>query len=238
MSPRSDRPDLKPRHVKITRGFMPQAEGSCLVEFGNTKVICTASVEDRVPPFLDPSRSGWITAEYFMLPRSTESRTPRRRARGPKGRTHEIERLIGRSLRQAVSLKDIKGHTIYLDCDVIGADGGTRTASITGAWVALKDAIHWLKRENKIKKMPDITQIAALSVGIVDGEVRVDLDYIEDSNADVDLNVVMNDRGEFIEVQGTGERTGFTREQLDKMLDSAGEAMQILFARQKEAATA
>ena len=230
---RSGREALQTREVTLEPGFMPQAEGSCLVSFGETKVICTASIDDKTPHFMDPSDGGWITAEYNMLPRSTHTRTDRRRNRGPKGRTHEIERLIGRSLRQAVDMKKIGAHTITIDCDVMGADGGTRTASITGAWIALAQAIEHLRRRRKIKA--EMIPVAAVSVGLVGGQVYVDLNYVEDSQAEVDLNVVMRADGQLIEVQGTGERGGFSREQLDQMLDAATSAIETLYEKQKAA---
>ena len=210
------------RQVKITRDFTCHAEGSVLVEFGNTKVICTASVEQGVPRFLRGSGLGWVTAEYGMLPRSTNSRMGREASRGKQsGRTQEIQRLIGRSLRAAVDLKKLGEHTINIDCDVIQADGGTRTASITGACVALVDAIRHLQRKKSITGDPLLTMIASVSVGIYKGEPVLDLDYAEDSNAETDMNVVMNSDGGFIEVQGTAEAAPFSAEELAAMLDLA-----------------
>lgn len=210
------------RQVKITRDFTCHAEGSVLVEFGNTKVICTASVEQGVPRFLRGSGQGWVTAEYGMLPRSTNSRMGREASRGKQsGRTQEIQRLIGRSLRAAVDLKKLGEHTINIDCDVIQADGGTRTASITGACVALVDAIRHLQRKKSITGDPLLTMIASVSVGIYKGEPVLDLDYAEDSNAETDMNVVMNSDGGFIEVQGTAEAAPFSAEELTAMLDLA-----------------
>jgi ribonuclease PH len=210
------------RQVKITRDFTCHAEGSVLVEFGNTKVICTASVEQGVPRFLRGSGQGWVTAEYGMLPRSTNSRMGREASRGKQsGRTQEIQRLIGRSLRAAVDLKKLGEHTINIDCDVIQADGGTRTASITGACVALVDAIRHLQRKKSITGDPLLTMIASVSVGIYKGEPVLDLDYAEDSNAETDMNVVMNSDGGFIEVQGTAEAAPFSAEELAAMLDLA-----------------
>jgi ribonuclease PH len=224
------------RDIAIDRNFTCHAEGSVLVSFGNTKVICTASIEEGVPRFLRGKNSGWITAEYGMLPRSTGSRMGREAARGKQGgRTLEIQRLIGRSLRAAVDLSLLGEHTITLDCDVIQADGGTRTASITGAFVALVDAINRLQRERKIKTDPLRDFVASVSVGVYQGEAVLDLDYIEDSKADTDLNVVMTEAGEFIEVQGTAEAAPFTRAQLDQMLDLAAAGITQLVACQRSA---
>ncbi len=207
------------RPVKITRDYTCHAEGSVLVEFGDTKVICTASVESGVPRFLRGKGQGWVTAEYGMLPRSTNSRMGREAARGKQGgRTQEIQRLIGRSLRAAVNLKKLGEHTINIDCDVIQADGGTRTASITGACVALVDAIRHLQRTKAINGDPLVSMIAAVSVGIYQDTVVLDLDYAEDSRAQTDMNVVMNDSGGFIEVQGTAEGAAFSQEELGEMM--------------------
>lgn len=222
------------RRIKLTPDYMPNAEGSCLVEFGNTKVICTATVEDKTPPFIPDGQGGWITAEYNMLPRATHTRTDRRRNRGPKGRTHEIERLIGRALRQAVELRKMGPYTITIDCDVIGADGGTRTASITGGYVALARALQWIEKNRKARNVETVP-VAAVSVGLVGDKVLVDLNYKEDSSAGVDLNVVMRADGKMIEVQGTGERGGFSREELDQMLDAATLVIENLFKLQREA---
>lgn len=207
------------RPVKITRDYTCHAEGSVLVEFGDTKVICTASVESGVPRFLRGKGQGWVTAEYGMLPRSTNSRMGREAARGKQGgRTQEIQRLIGRSLRAAVNLKKLGEHTINIDCDVIQADGGTRTASITGACVALVDAIRHLQRTKAINGDPLVSMIAAVSVGIYQDTAVLDLDYAEDSRAQTDMNVVMNDSGGFIEVQGTAEGAAFSQEELGEMM--------------------
>lgn len=207
------------RPVKITRDYTCHAEGSVLVEFGDTKVICTASVESGVPRFLRGKGQGWVTAEYGMLPRSTNSRMGREAARGKQGgRTQEIQRLIGRSLRAAVNLKKLGEHTINIDCDVIQADGGTRTASITGACVALVDAIRHLQRTKAINGDPLVSMIAAVSVGICQDTAVLDLDYAEDSRAQTDMNVVMNDSGGFIEVQGTAEGAAFSQEELGEMM--------------------
>ncbi len=224
------------RPMTITAGAAPQAEGSALIELGRTRVLCTATVEEQVPRFLQGKGTGWITAEYDMLPRATQTRTPR--ARGPagvKGRTHEIQRLIGRSLRAAVDLASIGPRTITIDCDCLVADGGTRTASITGGYVALALALKWMAKTGRMAAQPATLQVAAISVGLVDGEVRVDLDYDEDSRAEVDLNVVMTANRELIEVQGTGERSGFSRELLGRMLDGAEAATDRLFAAQRQA---
>lgn len=210
------------RDVSIERQFTCHAEGSVLVSFGNTRVICTASVEESVPRFLRGQNSGWITAEYGMLPRSTGSRMGREAARGKQGgRTLEIQRLIGRSLRAAVDLSLLGEHTITLDCDVIQADGGTRTASITGAFVALVDAINGLQRDKKIRTDPLRHFVASVSVGMYRGEPVLDLDYPEDSTAETDLNVVMTESGDFIEVQGTAEAAPFSRQELNAMLELA-----------------
>ena len=224
------------RKVTIQRQFTCHAEGSVLVEFGNTKVICTASVDTNVPPFLRGKGQGWVTAEYGMLPRSTGSRMIREAAKGKQqGRTVEISRLIGRSLRAAVDLKALGENSITLDCDVIQADGGTRTAAITGACVALVDAINWLKENGKLKGEPLKHMIAAVSVGIYNGEPVLDLDYAEDSKAETDMNVIMTESGGFVEVQGTAEGETFTREELNAMLALAEEGIQTLSALQKEA---
>ncbi|WP_456341988.1 ribonuclease PH [Thermovibrio sp.] len=219
------------RPVNLILDYIKYAEGSCLIEFGDTRVICTASVEEKVPPFLKGTGQGWITAEYSMLPRATAQRTVREAAKGRlTGRTQEIQRLIGRSLRSAVELTELGEITIWIDCDVIQADGGTRTAAITGAFVALYRALE------KIGKLSAVNSfIAAVSVGIVDGVPLLDLTYEEDSMAEVDMNVVMNDRGEFAEVQGTGEGRTFTREELDKLLELAAKGIGELISKQKEA---
>lgn len=223
------------REVKITRNYTCHAEGSVLVEFGNTKVICTASVDASVPRFLRGKNQGWVTAEYGMLPRSTGSRMGREAARGKQsGRTQEIQRLIGRSLRAAVDMAALGEHTIQIDCDVIQADGGTRTASITGACVALVDAIRWMQREKMIKGDPLKQMIASISVGVYKGEPVLDLDYPEDSSAETDMNVVMTDQGGFIEVQGTAEGAPYTQEELLAMLELAKKGCSELFEIQQQ----
>ncbi len=224
------------RPVSIERNFTCHAEGSVLVSFGATRVICTASVDESVPRFLRGENSGWITAEYGMLPRSTGSRMGREAARGKQGgRTLEIQRLIGRSLRAAVDLSQLGEHTITLDCDVIQADGGTRTAAITGAFVALVDAINGLQRDKRITTDPLRHFVASVSVGVCAGEAVLDLDYAEDSTAETDLNVVMAEGGEFIEVQGTAEAAPFSRNELDRMLDLASVGIHQLMDCQREA---
>lgn len=221
------------RQVTLTRQYTKHAEGSVLVEFGDTKVICTASVEGGVPRFLRGTGQGWITAEYGMLPRATGERMQREASKGKQGgRTLEIQRLIGRSLRAAVDLKTLGENTIYIDCDVIQADGGTRTASITGACVALVDALRSMKKRGAIKRVPTVQMIAAISVGIYQGVPVLDLDYPEDSAADTDLNVVMTDKGGFIEVQGTAEAAPFTPQELNAMLELATAGINDLFAAQ------
>lgn len=223
------------RDIKITRNYLKSAEGSVLIEMGDTKVICAASIENKVPPFLRDMNRGWVTGEYAMLPRATDTRTVRESARGKiGGRTHEIQRLIGRSMRSVVDLDALGERTIWLDCDVIQADGGTRTASITGAFVALKDAVSFAMENKLIDVQPVKDYVAAISVGIVDGEVRLDLPYIEDSNAEVDMNVVMTGAGKFIEVQGTAETNPFSSDQLHDMLGLAESGIKKLIAIQKE----
>lgn len=224
------------REVKITRGYTCHAEGSVLVEFGDTRVLCTASVEDGVPRFLRGRGQGWVTAEYGMLPRATGRRTAREAARGGQGgRTMEIQRLIGRSLRAAIDLKALNDCTIYIDCDVLQADGGTRTASITGGAVALADACDFLVREGKLQTSPFRTQVAAVSVGVYRGEPVLDLDYAEDSSADTDLNVVMANGDGMIEIQGTAESQAFRRAELDAMLNLAEKGISELFEAQRAA---
>jgi ribonuclease PH len=224
------------RDISITRNFTCHAEGSVLVSFGNTRVICTASVEKGVPRFMRGEGRGWVTAEYGMLPRSTGSRMGREASRGKQGgRTVEIQRLIGRSLRAALDLSRLGENTITIDCDVIQADGGTRTASITGACVALVDAITYLQREKLITGDPLLQMIASVSVGIYQGVPVLDLDYPEDSAADTDMNVIMGETGGFIEVQGTAEGAPFAREELDGMLDLAASGIDELIAMQKAA---
>ncbi|MGH1470399.1 MAG: ribonuclease PH [Cellvibrionaceae bacterium] len=227
------------RDIKITRGFTRHAEGSVLVEFGDTKVVCTASVERSVPRFLRGEGRGWITAEYGMLPRSTGTRMGREAARGKQGgRTVEIQRLIGRSLRAAVDLSVLGENTITLDCDVIQADGGTRTASITGACVALADAMSVLQKDGAIKENPLKRMIASVSVGLYQGSAVLDLDYPEDSSADTDMNIVMADDGGIIEIQGTAEGEPFTQDQFDEMLSLAKKGIKELNQIQKEALSA
>ncbi|MEE4294710.1 MAG: ribonuclease PH [Xanthomonadales bacterium] len=224
------------RKTVITRNYTRHAEGSVLICCGDTKVLCTASVEERVPPFLRGRGEGWVTAEYGMLPRSTGSRMAREAARGKQGgRTLEIQRLIGRSLRAVVDRASLGERTITLDCDVIQADGGTRTASITGAYVALVDACRWLQARGMIRKDPVHGQIAAVSVGIVGATPVLDLDYAEDSTAETDMNVVMNDGGAFIEVQGTAEGHAFRRDELDAMISLAETGIRDLMAFQERA---
>ena len=207
------------RPVTIRRGYTKHAEGSVLIEFGETKVLCTASVLDKVPPHKKGSGEGWVTAEYGMLPRSTHTRSDREAARGKQsGRTQEIQRLIGRALRSVVDLRQLGERTIQIDCDVIQADGGTRTASITGAYVALADAVAWLIAQGKITHSPIIDSVAAISVGIVDGVPLLDLDYNEDSNCDTDMNVVMTGKGGFVEIQGTAEGVPFSTGELTGLL--------------------
>lgn len=224
------------REIKIERNYTKHAEGSVLVSFGDTKVICTATVEDGVPRFLKGKGQGWVTAEYSMLPRSTNTRMPREAARGKQGgRTLEIQRLIARSLRAAVDLKKLGEHTITIDCDVIQADGGTRTASITGGCVALVDAITILLEKKKLKSDPLKRLIASVSVGLYKGEAVLDIDYIEDSNAETDMNVVMTQHGGFVEVQGTAEGEPFTQEQHDALIKLAGGGIEKLFEIQQSA---
>jgi len=222
------------RNTKITPNISPYAEGSALIEVGGTKVICTASVEDRVPMFLRNKGVGWVTAEYAMLPRATSTRTQRETQR-PAGRTQEIQRLIGRSLRAIVDTKLLGERQIFLDCDVIQADGGTRCASITGAYVALALACRKLLKQATIKTSPILSEVAAVSVGIVDGTPVLDLAYAEDSNADVDMNVVCTGKGKFIELQGTAEREPFSREEMDEMLVLAESGIAKLFEIQRSA---
>lgn len=224
------------RPVRITRGFTRHAEGSVLIEFGATRVLCTASVEAKAPAFLRGKGEGWVTAEYGMLPRATNTRNDREAARGKQGgRTLEIQRLIGRSLRACIDRRLLGERTITLDCDVIQADGGTRTAAITGAYVALVDAVRWLLARGDIKRDPIFGAVAAVSVGVYRGVPVLDLDYAEDSDCDTDMNVVMNDGGGFIEVQGTAEGHAFRREELDALTDLAEAGIARLVALQREA---
>lgn len=224
------------RKVTITKNFIKNAEGSVLISFGETKVICTATIEERVPPFLKDQKRGWITAEYGMLPRSTHTRITRESVTGRiGGRTHEIQRLIGRALRSVVNLDMLGERTIWIDCDVIQADGGTRTAAITGSYICLFDAINYALRNGLIEKTPLKDYLAAVSVGIVNGEPRLDLCYAEDSAAEVDMNVVMTGDGRFVEVQGTAEGMPFDRSALDTLLNLAEQGIRQLIAIQKEA---
>lgn len=227
------RPDeLRP--VRITPRFSKHAEGSALVEVGDTRVVCTVSVEEKVPPFLKGCGQGWITSEYGMLPRATSSRTPREAAKGrPSGRTHEIQRLIGRSLRAVVDLRALGERTLWVDCDVIQADGGTRTASITGSFVALVEAVRHLRQKGSLPDSPLLDFVAATSVGKVDGEILLDLNYAEDSKAEVDMNVVKTGRGLFVEVQGTAEDAPFSEEELRAFLAAADAGVARLVEAQK-----
>ena len=218
------------RELKITKNFIMHPEGSVLIEFGNTKVICNATVEEKVPPFLKGSGSGWVTAEYSMIPRATNVRTQREVNKGkPTGRTMEIQRLIGRSLRSAVDLKKLGERTIIVDCDVIQADGGTRTASITGGYLALETAVEQLINSGLLSQNPVIAKVAAISVGKVKGEILLDLEYSEDSLAEVDMNIVMNSKNEFIEIQGTGEEATFSYDELIKFIEVAKRGFEKLF---------
>jgi ribonuclease PH len=224
------------RPVTITRGYTRYAEGSVLIEFGETKVICTATVEEKVPSFLKGKGGGWLTAEYGMLPRSTHTRTDREAARGKQGgRTLEIQRLIGRSLRAVVDLSQLGERTVQIDCDVLQADGGTRTAAITGAFVAVYDALRWMQARQMIAALPVRSFVAAVSVGLHQGAALLDLDYAEDSSCETDMNVVMTGDGAFIEVQGTAEGAPFTRAQMDRMLDLARLGIGTLIAHQRTA---
>ncbi len=224
------------RQIKITRNYTKHAEGAVLVEFGDTKVLCTASVVSGVPKFLKDSNQGWLTAEYGMLPRSTHTRTDREATRGKQaGRTQEIQRLIGRSLRSVIDLKAIGERTIAIDCDVIQADGGTRTAAITGGCVALADAAAFLERSLKLKASPLKRLVAAISVGIYNHNFMIDLDYNEDCGADTDMNVVMTEDGNFVEIQGTAEHNTFSQSELSSMLDLAKIGLKQLFDKQRDA---
>ena len=222
------------RETKITPNFSPYAEGSALIEVGNTKVLCTATVEEKVPFFLRNKGTGWVTAEYAMLPRATHTRTNRETMR-PSGRTQEIQRLIGRSLRAVVDMKLLGERQIFIDCDVLQADGGTRCASITGACVALALAVKSMLQQGKIKKNPIISEVAAVSVGMVENTALLDLCYAEDSTAEVDMNIVCTGSGKFIEIQGTAEREPFTREQMNEMLELAEKGINQLFTIQRYA---
>lgn len=223
------------RPVKLSRDFIKYAEGSVLIEMGGTKVICTASVEEKVPPFLKDKGRGWVTAEYAMLPRATQERTQREAVKGRQGgRTLEIQRLVGRSLRAVTDMAEMGERTVWIDCDVIQADGGTRTASITGAFIALADAFAVLKRKKLIKRRPLTDYLAAISIGKVGGQVMVDLAYEEDALADVDLNLVMTGRGRYVEVQGTAERAPFEKKDLDEFVALGWKAIQDLVTLQRE----
>lgn len=231
---RSDGRGLKSlRSVKITRNYLKHAEGSVLIKIGDTKVICSASVEERVPPFLRNTGKGWVTAEYSMLPRSTHTRTSREKG-GGNGRAFEIQRLIGRSLRSVTDLSAFGERTLWIDCDVIQADGGTRTASITGAYVALVDAFRKMIKNDLIEKIPVKDSVAAISVGKVEGEVLLDLNYEEDSKAEVDMNVVMTGEGKFVEIQGTAEGGVFTKKEMDELVKIAQRGIRVLTRIQKK----
>jgi ribonuclease PH len=227
------------RPIRITRGFTIHAEGSVLIEFGDTKVLCTASVEEKVPPHKRGSGEGWVTAEYGMLPRATHTRGDREAARGKQsGRTQEIQRLIGRSMRAVFDLKVLGERTIHLDCDVLQADGGTRTAAITGAFVAAQDAVKKLMAEGKLAVSPITAPVAAVSVGIVQGRPLLDLEYIEDVGCDTDMNVVMTGKGHYVEVQGTAEGAAFTRAEMDELLRLAEKGIGELVLLQQKALAA
>ncbi|WAC75294.1 ribonuclease PH [Roseateles sp. SL47] len=224
------------RPVRITRHYTRHAEGAVLIEFGDTKVLCTASVEEKVPPHKKGSGEGWVTAEYGMLPRATHTRSDREAARGKQtGRTQEIQRLIGRALRSVFDLKKLGERTIQLDCDVLQADGGTRTAAITGAYVAASDAVSWLLSQGKITQSPLLDAVAAISVGIKDGQALLDLEYVEDSTCDTDMNVVMTGAGHFVELQGTAEGVAFTRAEVDVLLNLAEKGIRDLLVAQRQA---
>lgn len=227
------RNELRP--VKITRDYIKHAEGSTLIEMGDTKVICTASLEERVPPFLRGQGRGWITAEYAMLPRSTKERVQREATKGRlSGRTQEIQRLIGRSLRAVTDLEALGERTVWIDCDVIQADGGTRTVSITGAFIALSDALAYAVKQGLIEKVPLKDYLAAVSVGKVNGELLIDLTYEEDSSADVDMNLVMTGEGRFVEIQGTAEKAPFNEKEMKALLTLAKKGIQQLIKTEKE----
>ncbi|HLG21287.1 MAG TPA: ribonuclease PH [Candidatus Manganitrophaceae bacterium] len=223
------------RPLKITRNFIKYAEGSALIEMGETKVICTATVEERVPPFLRDQKKGWVTAEYAMIPRSSQERIARESARGKiGGRTHEIQRLVGRSLRAVTDTTALGERTIWIDCDVIQADGGTRTASITGSFIALVDALRYLQKGGKISTLPVRDFLAAISVGKVNGELLLDLNYPEDSKAEVDMNVVMTGSGKMVEVQGTAEQAPFDKKELDQLIRLATSGIKKLVTSQRK----
>jgi ribonuclease PH len=232
----SKRANNELRAIEIIRNYTKHAEGAVLVKFGDTHVLCTASVDEKVPSFLKGKNQGWVTAEYGMLPRSTGSRMDREAARGKQsGRTQEIQRLIGRSLRAIIDLEKLGERSIQIDCDVIQADGGTRTASITGAYVALHDAITYLQKQGLITESPLLDFVAAISVGVYQGAPVLDLDYIEDSDCDTDMNVVMTGSGGFVEIQGTAEGEPFKRNEMNAMLDLAQEGISMLISKQKAA---
>ncbi len=230
------RRDNELRKIKITKDYIKYAEGSCLIEFGNTKVITTASVEETVPPFLKGKKKGWVTAEYSMIPRSCKSRVPREASKGKLGgRTHEIQRLIGRSMRTVVDTGKLGERTIWIDCDVIQADGGTRCASITGSFISLVLALAKLKKDGIVAEVPISDYVAAVSVGMLDGKPALDLDYEEDSNAEVDMNIIMTGDGRFIEVQGTAEREPFTKNDMERLLVLARGGVEELISIQRKA---
>ena len=227
---RTGRKNDEMREVRVTKNYIMHPEGSVLIEFGNTKVICNATVEEKIPPFLRGSGTGWITAEYSMLPRATNNRVQREASKGKvAGRTMEIQRLIGRALRSSIDLSKLGERTIIIDCDVIQADGGTRTASITGAYLAMELAIEKLIDDGKLNEIPIISKVAAISVGKIKNDILLDLEYEEDSKADVDMNIIMNDKGEFIEIQGTGEEATFTQDDLMKFIAVSKNAFEKLF---------
>ena len=227
---RTGRKNDEMREVRVTKNYIMHPEGSVLIEFGNTKVICNATVEEKIPPFLRGSGTGWITAEYSMLPRATNNRVQREASKGKvAGRTMEIQRLIGRALRSSIDLSKLGERTIIIDCDVIQADGGTRTASITGAYLAMELAIEKLIDDGKLNEIPIISKVAAISVGKIKNDILLDLEYEEDSKADVDMNIIMNDKGQFIEIQGTGEEETFTQDDLMKFIAVSKNAFEKLF---------
>ena len=227
----NNRKNKEMREVKVTKNYIMHPEGSVLIEFGNTKVICNATIEEKVPPFLKGKGTGWVTAEYSMLPRSTNTRNQREASKGKvTGRTMEIQRLIGRALRSSVNLQKLGERSIIIDCDVIQADGGTRTASITGGYIALEIAVKKLIDSGKLTSSPIISKVAAISIGKVRGEILLDLDYVEDSKADVDMNIIMNDKDEFIEIQGTGEESTFTQTDLLSFIEISKDAFSKLFS--------
>ena len=227
----NNRKNNEMREVKVTKNYIMHPEGSVLIEFGNTKVICNATIEEKVPPFLKGKGTGWVTAEYSMLPRSTNTRNQREASKGKvTGRTMEIQRLIGRALRSSVNLQKLGERSIIIDCDVIQADGGTRTASITGGYIALEIAVKKLIDSGKLTSSPIISKVAAISIGKVRGEILLDLDYVEDSKADVDMNIIMNDKDEFIEIQSTGEESTFTQTDLLSFIEISKDAFSKLFS--------